>query len=177
VRGDGGYVIMPGSRRADGKVYEANQPFDPAAIAEAPAWLYGLICRNHKPGGSTRQGGNTGFPYTSENERELRDALFAIPADAREMWLKIGAALNSLTPEWGCVARELWDEWSQTEPGSFDAEDQDKTWEGFDPARPNGATVKTIFFKAKEHGWTPQSNGNSEDKGLRGCQAREASAS
>ena len=37
VRGDGGYVILPPSRRwPDSKPYEANQPLDPAAIAQAP---------------------------------------------------------------------------------------------------------------------------------------------
>jgi Primase C terminal 2 (PriCT-2)/Bifunctional DNA primase/polymerase, N-terminal len=142
VRGDGGYVIVPPSRRwPDGKPYEANQPLDPAAIAEAPQWLYELVSPRRKL--PVQDGA---FPYTPENERKLRDALSNIPAEARDMWLKVGGALNSLGQEWGSVARELWDEWSQTEPGSFDAEDQDATWEGFDPARPKVATVATIFF-------------------------------
>ena len=92
----------------------------------------------------------------------MRDALSYIPADARDMWLKVGGALNSLGQEWGSVAREIWDEWSQTEPGTFDAEDQDATWEGFDPARPGGATVATIFFEAAERGWKPRLEINSE---------------
>jgi hypothetical protein len=109
VRGAGGYVILPPSRRwPDGKAYEANQPLDPAAIAEAPTWLYELI----NPSRKTPAGGAEGaFLCTPENTRKLRDALFHILADARAMWLKIGGALNSLSQEWGSVARELWDEW------------------------------------------------------------------
>ena len=141
--------------------YEANQPLDPAAIADAPRWLYELVSPRRKlpaqPDGSTGA-----FPIHAENARKLRDALSYIPADARDMWLKVGAALNSLGPEWSGIAREIWDEWSQTEPGSFDAEDQDATWEGFDPARPGGATVATIFFEAAEHGRKPRLEVNSE---------------
>ena len=79
--------------------------------------------------------------------------------------MKVGGALNSLGHEWGSVARELWDEWSQTEPGSFDAEDQDATWEGFDPSRPGlRATVGTIFFEAKARGWVPPDEPKSRRK-------------
>jgi AAA domain/Bifunctional DNA primase/polymerase, N-terminal/Primase C terminal 2 (PriCT-2) len=155
VRGNGGYVILPPSRRwPDGKAYEANRPFAPGAIAEAPAWLYDLILR-----AARKQPTPGAFPHTPENERNLRDALSTIPADARDMWLKIGGALHALAHEWSVAARHLWDEWSQSEPGSFDPEDQDATWQGFDSAHPNGATVGTIFFEAKERGWRKTSNG------------------
>jgi hypothetical protein len=162
VRGDGGYVIAPPSRRwPDGKPYEANQPLDPAAIAAAPPWLYELVSPRRKAA-AIADGSAGAFPYTPENTRKLRDALSYIPADARDMWLKVGAALNALGHEWGARGREIWDEWSQKEPGSFDAEDQDATWEGFDPARPGGASVATIFFEAAEHGWKPRLEVNSD---------------
>ena len=154
VRGDGGYVIMPPSCRwPDGKPYEANQPFAAAAIAAAPQWLYELVSpRRKRP---VQDGGTVTFPCTPENVRKVRGALVYVPADPREMWLKMGGALKSLEPEWGDIPRELWDEYSLKEPGSFDAEDQDKTWQGLDPARPGGATVATIFFEAKARGWKP----------------------
>jgi hypothetical protein len=163
VRGDGGYVIVPPSRRwPDGKPYEANQPLALAAIADAPPWLYELVSPRRKLLAAIPDGSTGAFPCTAENTRKLRDALSYIPADARDMWLKVGGALNSLGPEWSSIAREIWDEWSQTEPGSFDAEDQVATWEGFDPVRPGGATVGTIFFEATERGWKPRLEVNSE---------------
>ena len=158
VRGNGGYVIMPPSRRwPDGKAYEANRPFDPGATAEAPGWLYELIRPPRKPSVKKMNGDATsdpaGFPCTPVNERKLRDALSCIPAAQRAMWWKIGAAINAL--QWGARGREIWDEWSRSAPEMFDPEDQDETWEGFDPARAGGATAGSIFHEAKEHGWKP----------------------
>src|SRR5665213_1994820 len=46
VRGEGGYVIAPPSRRADGKTYEIVEPLDYFNFAEAPDWLYELILAN-----------------------------------------------------------------------------------------------------------------------------------
>ena len=47
IRGSGGYVIVAPSVLADGKAYVAKRLFDPAALADVPEWLYGLI-RGHK---------------------------------------------------------------------------------------------------------------------------------
>jgi hypothetical protein len=43
VRGEGGYVIAPPSRRLDGKQYEIEDPLDYFHFADAPDWLYDLI--------------------------------------------------------------------------------------------------------------------------------------
>ena len=43
VRGDGGYIIVAGSTRSDGRAYQWLQSPDDVEIAEAPAWLYDAI--------------------------------------------------------------------------------------------------------------------------------------
>ncbi len=43
VRGEGGYIIVPPSRLADGRSYEIAEPLDYFRFEDGPAWLYSLI--------------------------------------------------------------------------------------------------------------------------------------
>lgn len=43
VRGDGGYIIAPGSVAADGRLYEWKEGYGPDDIKEAPEWLLELV--------------------------------------------------------------------------------------------------------------------------------------
>jgi Bifunctional DNA primase/polymerase, N-terminal/Primase C terminal 2 (PriCT-2)/Family of unknown function (DUF5906) len=174
VRGDGGYIVLPPSRRLDGKAYVANMPFDRAALADAPEWLFEAINGRKKaerkpwPNGANPAAGQAdsaagpddeasaaapgAFPYTPTNADKLREALGHVPADNRSMWFRIGAALHALGDDWGDASRELWDTWSQTSD-KFESDDQDKTWNGYDDSREDSATVGTIFFEAHVRGW------------------------
>ena len=94
-------------------------------------------------------------PWSEAGEARLRSALALIPADDRDVWLKVGFALHDLPaadPRW--PGRALWDDWSKTHPKKFDPAGQDKAWASFgrdyDGER---ITVATIYHLAKEHGW------------------------
>jgi Bifunctional DNA primase/polymerase, N-terminal/Primase C terminal 2 (PriCT-2) len=99
---------------------------------------------------------HTPTPWWEGEEARLRSALAVIPADNRDIWLKVGGALHDLVkddPRWAGPGRALWDDWSKTSE-KFNEKDQAKTWASF--ARDYGGahvTVATIYHLAQENGW------------------------
>jgi hypothetical protein len=81
-----------------------------------------------------------GLPKTGIEVEDVRRVLERIDADDREVWFKVGAALQH---QFGEDGRELWDEWSQTSH-KFDPRDQERTWRGFKPARPGAPTASIL---------------------------------
>ena len=77
----------------------------------------------------------------------LLQALSYIPADDREIWYRVGAALRL---EYGETGRNLWDGWSATSQ-KFNSKDQDKTWRSF--KRSSGVTLGTVFYWARSYGF------------------------
>jgi hypothetical protein len=88
----------------------------------------------------------TEFAPSGADELRMRDALFAINADDREIWMRMGMAIKHELGEGG---RALWDEWSATSD-KFDRRDQERTWDSF---KRNGVSAGTIFHEAKQAGW------------------------
>lgn len=67
--------------------------------------------------------------YSDElNLNELRSALFSLPADDRDIWVRIGHALKTL----GEPGRALFMEWSATSP-KHDPDADARTWDSFAP--------------------------------------------
>src|SRR5262249_20282792 len=123
VRADGGYVIAPPSSHESGRQYTFLED-SAKALAECPDWV--VAYANGKltiddPGTSSahqrKKGKNGSTPYSDAEEARLRSALAAIPADDRDMWRDMGAALHSLG--WGEKGFEIWTDWSRTCPEKY----------------------------------------------------------
>jgi hypothetical protein len=79
--------------------------------------------------------------------RELQSALWAMPADDRDLWVRIGLALASIAQE--DAARALWMEWSATSD-KFDPADAARTWRSF---APTSTDYRAVFAEAQRRGW------------------------
>jgi AAA domain/Primase C terminal 2 (PriCT-2)/RepB DNA-primase from phage plasmid len=114
----------------------------------SPAMLLALAPPPRQPNGyDTAAGGSLSFA----EEARLRSALTVLSAEDRDIWLKVGAALQLLG------ARAVWDDWSKTS-NKFDQADQDRVWSSFHADRKDVITIATIYAWAKERGWVPSVN-------------------
>ena len=80
----------------------------------------------------------------------LRAALYSIPADDRDTWVKVGMALKS---ELGDGGFDLWDGWSR-QSDRYKAADARAVWRSCKPT--GGITIATLYHMAKENGWAGQ---------------------
>jgi predicted P-loop ATPase len=145
TRSNGGYVVVPPSVHPSGRRYEWS--VDSARdFAEAPEWLVTLLTERPQPNGHAN-GHTHKWRSSGEDEQRLRDALFSIPPDDRDVWLKFGMALKD---ELGDRGRALWDEWSRQCADKYADRDQDKAWRSFTRS---GIGAGTVYHYAKAHGW------------------------
>ena len=81
----------------------------------------------------------------------LNSALAAVPADDRDIWIRIGLALRQ---ELGFdTGYKIWLAWSK-KSNKFDQDDAEATWHSFrDQATGNAVTLGTVYYLAKENGW------------------------
>lgn len=79
----------------------------------------------------------------------IRAALACIPADDRDLWVRVGMAIKDALPDEDGLA--LFDEWSQR-GDAYDARAVRDTWRSFKPGR---ITVATLWHEAKARGYRP----------------------
>ena len=144
IKGNGGYIILPPSRLADGRSYYRILDGD---IAEAPSWLLekikGAVVRSKPPAATTSS-------MPPPNAEEVSAALQVIPSDDYQKWFRVGAAL------WSCIragtfsaeeGRQLFHQWSSTSAKYREAECE-RGWQPLEQMTDIG--VGTIFFLANE---------------------------
>src|SRR5450830_36269 len=84
------------------------------------------------------------------SEDAIRSALTFIPADDRDLWLRIGMALKS---EFGDTGFAMFEEWSQAAE-NFDIKAVKSTWKSFKLG--GGVTIATLIAEAKQRGFDPK---------------------
>ena len=121
-RGEGGYVVAPGSV-VDGKAYRMirKEPFP-----EAPAWLLERIKAEEEARARPARQPVLLSNLGDDKERVL-NALEYICCDDRDTWVKVGMALCS---GFGSGGRDLWDAWS-VQSDKYNQRSQDKIWRSF----------------------------------------------
>lgn len=152
------YPVLAPSKHKSGAIYRWRPGCDPwengFMLSPLPSWVTERA--NRKPVGTVVTDDLS--EATPEKLARLRSALNSIPADERDTWLRIGAALHNASGG-GADGRELWDEWSAGSddfdgcPQKYDPADQNRTWQSFDVRRADGVTVGSIFYEAKQYGW------------------------
>lgn len=99
---------------------------------------------------------------TGQELRDLRSALFAIPAEDRGIWIRMAMALKSAL---GNAGWPLFDAWSgTTTAGNFDPAENRAQWDSVAPAGEDRGKVGigSLFALAREHGWPRASLGDLE---------------
>ncbi len=103
------------------------------------------------PAGAPAEAANS--PADPAKAREVREALYMLDVDDREVWLHAGMALHSTG--WGRPAYALWTAWAQ-QSDKFSAPDQRRVWDSFGKPgghAPRSITLGTIFAAAQAAGW------------------------
>ena len=81
---------------------------------------------------------------------EIEQALIFIPADDREIWLRMGMAIKSGL---GDAGFSIWDHWSQT-AHNYNERDAQSVWRSINGS---GISIGSLFHEAQQHGWQKNS--------------------
>jgi hypothetical protein len=145
VRGDGGYIVAAPSVHASGAQYRFADAAAP--IAEAPAWLAGLVAKKATP--PTAPVERYVEPEHDLSQDQVEHMLGYLHPDCDyQTWLEVGMALHA-----GAYPVATWDQWSAGGQ-KYRAGECHRKWRGF---RHGGAiTMGTLWHHAMQAGWRPE---------------------
>jgi AAA domain/Primase C terminal 2 (PriCT-2)/Bifunctional DNA primase/polymerase, N-terminal len=153
IKGEGGYIIVPPSRHAEGVYRWING----AAVATAPDWLIQKILTKHEPrqipdelheyirkyGGIGVSTDPHDLPSPPTREK-IQAALAAINPDiGRAEWIAIGCGLYTQLGEEGF---ELWDGWS-SKGNKYRAREMAGQWRSIAAGNGYKFTIGTLFYQ------------------------------
>ena len=96
-------------------------------------------------------------PGKIDERSRIETALGYVPADDRELWLRIGMAIKSALGEAGFA---LWDDWSRSSERYREA-DARAVWRSIDAD--GGVTIGTLFFEAVKYGYVQGASGKADN--------------
>jgi Bifunctional DNA primase/polymerase, N-terminal/Primase C terminal 2 (PriCT-2)/Family of unknown function (DUF5906) len=182
VRSSTGYVLLPPSNHASGRLYQwvSEKGGGFSEIADAPVWLKEHIAGGHnadKSGQKTDKNEENCkiskdriseikavSPVLAklahlfqEDKEKVRSALAAISPDCSyEQWVAAGMALKDAFGDDGLA---LWDEWSsEAKVKAYPGYDElEKKWSSFGRGNKElRVTVGSIYHEAMKAGWTTE---------------------
>jgi hypothetical protein len=125
-------------------------PMIPAALL---AFWHASLAARAVPGAPDDRGGCELHAADEALLTDLRSALWAISADDRDLWVRVGCALKTLAPE--DAARGLWMDWSASSD-KFDPADAARVWTSF---APSSTSHRVVFTIAQTNGWANPKRG------------------
>jgi len=143
-RAESGYVIGP-----DEENYFTDGNFTIKNCVQIPEWIVKILLTEKKILNSNNFTYTGQIPLIPEMKKEISAALDHLDYNDRDVWIAQGFSLKSLDSE---DARRLWDEWSQKSE-KFDAIDQDKKWNSFEP---KNITIGSLFYDARKAGYSSE---------------------
>jgi hypothetical protein len=141
VRGDGGMVVAPPTRRKDGVYcWQCDQD-----IAEAPPWLLDLTTQRSRSERANGHDDHNDKPATME---QIEAAVAAIPNPnlGWEEWNRIGMAIWAAT-RGNATGLALFDTFSQRS-NKYNADKTRERWDAITGCPPDQLTVGTLFYLA-----------------------------
>jgi len=147
VRGEGGYIVAPPSKHANGNQY--NWIDADADIYDAPQWLLDMVTKRTIaawPSFTPSMGGNEALSID-----EIRELLSYLDADcSHDEWVNIGMAIHNEG-----YPISVWDEWSKRGT-KYDPFIMTAKWRSFHVG--GGITFGTLVHMAEMSGWKPSVN-------------------
>jgi Bifunctional DNA primase/polymerase, N-terminal/AAA domain/Primase C terminal 2 (PriCT-2) len=144
MKADGGYVIVPPSRMADGKEYTIIDDIEPAP---APLWLLEMVRRLYAFDEQLDKDSQAAAASANEPPPDIeliKAALDAIPSDDYDDWYRIAGALRRELGDGGYSIFEAWSRKSK----KFNAKECHRKWDDAKDIRQINAG--TIFHYADE---------------------------
>lgn len=155
TQGDGGYgggaIALPFARES----VPLDHEFQPIELADYEAPLFDELLNDDldepDDGASPEPPPSDRPPMPLGND--LDEMLAHIPADDRDVWIRVGMALKAVYDDEGL---DTWDRWSETSNAYEGPEDCEKAWRGFKPRGDIG--FGSLVYLAKEHGYIPSND-------------------
>lgn len=145
-----GYIAVEPTLHPSGKSYAweaSSDPLEGIIPTTLPGWIRDL---GRAAAPAATYAPRPVQPIDPRRLASAQEALQSIASDDREIWVKVGQAIqNEMPTQEGFT---LWDAWSRGS-AKYDPQDQIRVWRSFKVKGFAGVGLNTVFAMAQQAGW------------------------